>query len=132
MQNVIQKKWKNETLYSYLALIFAGLWMYAVVIYSNFQVPEIQNEFTFTLEKTLRNLGWYYPAMDLMDGIGVYLPGVFFTVFIILAFWLGIKSIKSVRTTTNSKATRIFSLIPTTISGVLLFWIAVGIMNSPL
>ncbi|MBI2120931.1 MAG: hypothetical protein HYT94_04895 [Parcubacteria group bacterium] len=129
MQNIIPKKWKNETVYSSLALILAGLWMYAVVIYSNFQVPEIQNESIraniFLLKEKLYDLGWYYPLMDLRDGIGAYLPGVFFTALIALAFWLGIKSVKSTRTATNSKAARMFSLIPATVSGALLFWIAV-------
>jgi hypothetical protein len=132
MQNIIPKKWGNEILYSYLALIFAGLWMYGVVAYDNFTFPEIQNEFIrtnlFLLKEKLYNLGWYYPITDLSDWLGVYLPGIFFTAFIALAFWMGVKSFKKV----SAENSRMLKIIPTAVSGALLFWLAVGIINSPL
>jgi hypothetical protein len=132
MENIIPKNWNKEISYSYLALILSCLWISAVIAYDNFTFPEIQNEFIhtnlFLLKEKLYNLGWYYPITDLSDWLGAYMPGIFFTAFVALAFWMGVKSFKTV----SAESGRMFKIVPTTISGALLVWIAVGIINSPL
>lgn len=128
MENIIPKKWNKEISYSYLALIFSGLWMYGVAAYDNFTFPEIQNEFIrtnlFLLKEKLYNLGWYYPITDLSDWLGAYLPGIFFTALIVLAFWMSIKSFK--KTSADHKMLRIFALIPLAVSGIILFLFALS------
>lgn len=112
-QNI--KKWNKESLYSISALILAPLSYFGLASLLDLIDPRSVAVFRFDIEMyKLTHGDWWYPSYDL----SIWIPMVIGLLFLIFAFYMGLKSVKI--TSHKTQRGRIFGIVSATISTFIL------------